>query len=548
MAENESHSKIKKRKAFLSDSEDDEVLKKHKAADSDEPTDREVDLHGKIPEKYAMDSQQPIEGKKNGKYEKFVENGLTDSDSAGTDVEPTTDDECPQPNRRPKKKRKISIKNERRSRNNLQVGSSSESDDEGPLSPKSPSSKKSFRRRRTISGGKAPSKKSSDSESYKTDSESDEDSQNLEPSKGSTTTTEMRPRGKEHGTTSQARKERKHAKDKVEEGSSDSEDDVPLQKPKHHSSSEGSERATKYNEEHVSPKKDKCEATTESKKVIDIDTLSSSSQCSNPKGPHKREKTERNMKQESSSDGGKVKTDPETSDDSEDETPRNTDAAKHGSTSGDSDSEPLIKGKPNREEIKKEKIKKEESSNDSGSDSSHVEKTAKGAEAKRRSESPLNNAKNKKLHNDSDSSSSKESTKKEKRRKNKLPDEDKRIISLKKYLKIAGIRVHNYSDLWKDCRSNKARAQKLLSLLEENGLKGRPTIEKCKKLRKKIETRREVEELDLANVMECGEGRTRRSRQRTSISQELPNETPQTSSDVRKRLQVLADSDSSESD
>ncbi|XP_047097121.1 lisH domain-containing protein C1711.05-like isoform X1 [Schistocerca piceifrons] len=544
MAENESHSKIKKRKAFLSDSEDDEVLKKHKAADLDEPTDREVDLHGKIPEKYAVGSQQPMEGKKNGKYEKSVENGLTDSDSAGTDVEPTTDDESPQPNRRPKKKRKISIKNERRSRNNLQVGSSSESEDEGPLSPKSPSSsKKSFRRRRTISGGKAPSKKSSDSESYKTDSESDEDSQNRVPSKGSTTT-ETRPRGKERGTTSQALKERKRAKNKVEEGSSDSEDDIPLQKPKHHSSSEESDRATKDNEEHVSPKTDKREATTESKKVIDIDTLSSSSQCSNTTGPHKRVKTERNMKQESSSDGGKVKTDPETTDDSEDETSRNPDAAKRGSTSGDSDSKPLSKGKPDREEIKKEK-----SSNDSESDSSHVEKTAKGAEAKRRSESPLNNAKNKKLHNDSDSSSSKESTKKEKRRKNKLPDEDKRIISLKKYLKIAGIRVHNYSDLWKDCRSNKARAQKLLSLLEENGLKGRPTIEKCKKLRKKIETRREVEELDLANVMECGaEGRTRRSRQRTSVSQELPNETPQTSSDVRKRLQVLADSDSSESD
>ena len=30
---------------------------------------------------------------------------------------------------------------------------------------------------------------------------------------------------------------------------------------------------------------------------------------------------------------------------------------------------------------------------------------------------------------------------------------------------------------------------------------GRPTIEKCKKLRKKIETKKEISELDLSNII-----------------------------------------------
>lgn len=541
MAEDISHSKIKKRKALRSDSDDDEVLKKHKPVDSDEPTERELDSSEQVSEKYAASYKQPREGKKNGKYEKTVENGLTDSDSAGTDVEPTTDDESPQPDRRPKKKRKISMKNERRSRNNVQVGSSSESEDEGPLSPKSPpSSKKSFRRRRTISGGKAPSKKSSDSESYKTDSESDEESQAQEQNKGSATT-QMKTKDKEGESKSQTAKVESCAKNKVAEGSSDSEDDVPLQKPKQRSSSEGSERVTKGNGEQASSKKKKSEAIAKSEEVIDRDSGSSSDQCSEPTGPPKTEERDRSMKRDSSSDEGKVKPEPETTDESEDENSKNPAAVKRESTSGDSDSEPLSRGKADREPEQKKMIKREKSSSDSGSDSSHTEKTAKSAEARRKSE-------NKKRKSDSDSSSSKEDTKKEKRRKNKAPDEDKRIISLKKYLKTAGIRVHNYADLWKDCRSNKARAQKLLSLLEENGLKGRPTIEKCKKLRKKIETRREVEELDLANVMECGEGRTRRSRQRSSSSQERPNETVQVTSEIRKRLKVLAESESSESE
>lgn len=52
------------------------------------------------------------------------------------------------------------------------------------------------------------------------------------------------------------------------------------------------------------------------------------------------------------------------------------------------------------------------------------------------------------------------------------PPENKRITSLKRYLRLAGIHTIQYSKLLQNCRSNKAKTEALLNLLRKEGLKG----------------------------------------------------------------------------
>jgi len=75
---------------------------------------------------------------------------------------------------------------------------------------------------------------------------------------------------------------------------------------------------------------------------------------------------------------------------------------------------------------------------------------------------------------------------------------------LKKYLKTAGVKVKSYNDIWADCRSNTAKVKRLKELLEKNGISGRPTLEKCKRVREENEKMREVSELDTSNIISEG--------------------------------------------
>lgn len=50
--------------------------------------------------------------------------------------------------------------------------------------------------------------------------------------------------------------------------------------------------------------------------------------------------------------------------------------------------------------------------------------------------------------------------------------ENKRITSLKRYLRLAGIHAIQYSKVLQNCRSNKAKIEALLDLLKKEGLKG----------------------------------------------------------------------------
>jgi len=94
--------------------------------------------------------------------------------------------------------------------------------------------------------------------------------------------------------------------------------------------------------------------------------------------------------------------------------------------------------------------------------------------------------------------------------KKKSEKYDSRIARLQRYLKEAGIRVRNYKILWEGCKNNKDRAQKLLGLLENHGLRGNPTLAKCQKLKKKREKEEEIAGLNLDNIISSEIGRPRR--------------------------------------
>lgn len=55
--------------------------------------------------------------------------------------------------------------------------------------------------------------------------------------------------------------------------------------------------------------------------------------------------------------------------------------------------------------------------------------------------------------------------------------------------------------MWQNCKSDKARAEKLLELLHERGLRGKPSISECRKLKKRYETEKEIAELNRANII-----------------------------------------------
>ncbi|XP_070171977.1 HIRA-interacting protein 3 [Polyergus mexicanus] len=127
------------------------------------------------------------------------------------------------------------------------------------------------------------------------------------------------------------------------------------------------------------------------------------------------------------------------------------------------------------------------------------------------------------------------------RRSNAEPDNNRQIQKLKKYIKVAGIKIRSYNDVWANCRNNSARINCLKELLEKNGISGRPTLEKCKRAKKKKERMQEVSELDISNII--SEGRVTRARRNMNKSSISPD-TPQRYREARKRIHSIVDSDS----
>ncbi|KAM4012263.1 HIRA-interacting protein 3-like, partial [Anomaloglossus baeobatrachus] len=111
---------------------------------------------------------------------------------------------------------------------------------------------------------------------------------------------------------------------------------------------------------------------------------------------------------------------------------------------------------------------------------------------------------------DSDSSARSEPDTKEKSgKKQSVAKEDHpSILRLKKYILTCGAR-RNYKKLFQNCRSVKAMVEVLKKELEDLGVKGNPSLEKCRVVRLKREEAAELAELDTGNIIATA-GRPRR--------------------------------------
>ncbi|KZC12546.1 HIRA-interacting protein 3, partial [Dufourea novaeangliae] len=115
---------------------------------------------------------------------------------------------------------------------------------------------------------------------------------------------------------------------------------------------------------------------------------------------------------------------------------------------------------------------------------------------------------------------------------------EKRIEILKKYIRTAGIRVKSYSTIWVGCKSNTAKIKCLQKLLENNGITGKPTLEKCKKAKDRNERLKDIAELNTSNII--SEGRVTRAQRKR---EEIPSEHREARSSFKRILSVV-DSDS----
>ncbi|XP_073915414.1 HIRA-interacting protein 3 isoform X1 [Castor canadensis] len=82
------------------------------------------------------------------------------------------------------------------------------------------------------------------------------------------------------------------------------------------------------------------------------------------------------------------------------------------------------------------------------------------------------------------------------------------VMRLKRYIRACGAH-RNYKKLLGSCRSHKERLSVLRAELEALGMKGNPSLEKCRALKEEREEAAEVASLDVANII-SGSGRPRR--------------------------------------
>lgn len=120
-------------------------------------------------------------------------------------------------------------------------------------------------------------------------------------------------------------------------------------------------------------------------------------------------------------------------------------------------------------------------------------------------------------------------------------EENKAVSRLKRYIALCGVR-RNYKKLLDGCRSVKAKVAVLKKELEELGVEGQPSIEKCKKARLKREEAQELAELDMSNIITT-QGRPKR-RAAAAVWPPAQNASPPSS--AYKRV-VDSDSDSGDS-
>ncbi|XP_070704706.1 HIRA-interacting protein 3 [Pempheris klunzingeri] len=89
-----------------------------------------------------------------------------------------------------------------------------------------------------------------------------------------------------------------------------------------------------------------------------------------------------------------------------------------------------------------------------------------------------------------------------------IKHDNKAVVRLKRYITLCGVR-RNYKKLLDGCRSVRSQVTVLKQDLEDLGVHGKPTKEKCKKARMKREEAQEIAELDVSNII-ATQGRPKR--------------------------------------
>ncbi|XP_057673374.1 HIRA-interacting protein 3 [Corythoichthys intestinalis] len=167
------------------------------------------------------------------------------------------------------------------------------------------------------------------------------------------------------------------------------------------------------------------------------------------------------------------------------------------------------------ESEKEENISAEKNPNQDDSDSSSLP-SLKDEQQPKNKEKQIS----KKKKNGQDTENTKSTKKGKDDVTKKQKENDKTIIRLKRYISLCGER-RNYKSLLGDCRSVRSMVAVLKKELEDLGVCGQPSIEKCKRVRLKREKAKELAELDASNIIES-EGRPKRRGAFTQLKQSEP--------------------------
>ncbi|XP_035511231.1 HIRA-interacting protein 3 [Morone saxatilis] len=102
----------------------------------------------------------------------------------------------------------------------------------------------------------------------------------------------------------------------------------------------------------------------------------------------------------------------------------------------------------------------------------------------------------------------KKKTVKKKERGKSQKDDNRAVLRLKRYIALCGVKK-NYKKLLDGCRSVRSKVAVLKKELEDIGVHGNPSIEKCKKVRMKREEDEELVDIDVSNII-ATQGRPKR--------------------------------------
>uniref|UniRef100_A0A3Q2WM65 HIRA-interacting protein 3-like n=1 Tax=Haplochromis burtoni TaxID=8153 RepID=A0A3Q2WM65_HAPBU len=166
-----------------------------------------------------------------------------------------------------------------------------------------------------------------------------------------------------------------------------------------------------------------------------------------------------------------------------------------------------------------DKIKSDESS-DSEKEDTKVEKKTSDPDSDSSLPS-LEDEKENKTDKSKDKKKMKKSVKKDESTR-KPKSDDKSVARLKRYIALCGVR-RNYKKLLEDCRSIRSQVAVLKKELEELGVHGQPTIQKCKKVRMKREQAHELAALDVNNIITTQGRPTRRGTSASQKQQDCPS-------------------------